>query len=359
MTYLFVPKTKLYSILDSMEISRPTFPPANFTALMFGKDRPPTNISEADIAITGAWSPNGMTHSIRSVPATRGDDGNGWLQIEILLVRLNQAYAPNGSFSVYAQGDPHFPSPLGYDAAVCIEEFRPYMLNVYNNTAGSPTTLGLLHRGLDFDNPVDNVQSKTIQNGLQWGINSTGKFDAFASAHENSRDIMRRDNGRDFWYVPNPTAVSFTSGEGPQGYTKLDPARVARALVALDYQYMLPYMAGSQPVVARVYPDHTVAYIRVSQKWLALLLFVILLLGYVSAIFVPRLPLGVPRRDFSVFSWVAALQGDDIISIPNGVRRHEHIDELRRRARDVKVCYTSKSKDGSPLLESQELREAP
>lgn len=43
------------------------------------------------------------------------------------------------------------------------------------------------------------------RNGTQWGINSTGKFAAFAAAHENARNVMIKDNGRDFYYVPNPT----------------------------------------------------------------------------------------------------------------------------------------------------------
>jgi murein DD-endopeptidase MepM/ murein hydrolase activator NlpD len=75
-------------------------------------------------------------------------------------------------------------------------------------TAGSPTTLGLLHRGLDFDGPINTPQMTAMQEGVQWGINSTGKFAAFGSAHENSRNVMIKDNGRDFYYVPNPTVSS-------------------------------------------------------------------------------------------------------------------------------------------------------
>jgi hypothetical protein len=55
-----------------------------------------------------------------------------------------------------------------------------------------------------------------IQDGVQWGINSTGKFAAFASAHENSRNVMIKDNGRDQYYVPNPT-VSISRPSMNQG----------------------------------------------------------------------------------------------------------------------------------------------
>ncbi|QRV98444.1 exonuclease domain protein [Ceratobasidium sp. AG-Ba] len=352
MTYLFVPKTTMYSLFESMDIPYPAIKPANFTALMIGEDKPPANISEADIAVTGKWWQNGVAHSFMSIPATKGDDGNGWLQIEIVLVRLNQAYAPNSSFSVHSLADVDYPSPIGYDVAVCVEEFKPYVLDAYNNTAGSPTTLRLLHRGLDFDQLINTPQNTTMQDGVQRGIDSKGKFVAFASAHDNSRNVMIKDNGRDFRYVPNPTLVSFTNGSGPLGYTKLDPMRVANALAKSDSQHLLPYLAGSQPIVARSYPDKTVAYIKISQLWLAILLLIMLLLGYIVAIFVPRLPLGLPRRDFGVFSWLAAIEGDAIVGLPTGVGRYEHLEELKRRGRHVKVRYNAPSEHDWNLSES-------
>jgi hypothetical protein len=41
------------------------------------------------------------------------------------------------------------------------------------------------------------------------GLNSTGKFIAFAVAHDNSRNVMLKDNGRDFWYTVSPTVRRF------------------------------------------------------------------------------------------------------------------------------------------------------
>ncbi|KAG8737957.1 hypothetical protein FRC10_007471 [Ceratobasidium sp. 414] len=255
MTYLFVPKTTLYSLFESMDIPYPDIPPANFTAMLVGKDKPPRDVSEADTAVIGKWWSNGVAQSFMSIPASDGSDGTGWLQIEIVLVRLNRGYAPNSTFTVQSPGSPDSPDPVGYDVAVCVEEFKSYTLDSYNNTAGSPTTLGLLHRGLDFDQLVNIPQMTKIQDGVQWGINSTGKFAAFASAHDNSRNVMLKDNGRDYWYVPNPTLVSFTNGSGPLGYTKLDAERVADAIAKSDSQHLLPYLAGSQSIVARSYPD--------------------------------------------------------------------------------------------------------
>ncbi|KAG8695944.1 hypothetical protein FRC08_007451, partial [Ceratobasidium sp. 394] len=142
-----------------------------------------------------------------------------------------------------------------YDAAICVEEFKPYIVDAYNNTAGSPTTLSLVHKGLNFDEPLYTPQSTTMQDGVQWGINSIGKAAAFRAAYINSRNVMLKDNGRDFYYVPNPTLISFTNGSEAYGYTKLDPVRTAAAIAKADSQNLLPYLTGSQPVVARFYPD--------------------------------------------------------------------------------------------------------
>jgi hypothetical protein len=56
MTYLFVPKTALYSVFSTMDIPYPVLRPANFTALMEAGDNLPTNISEADTAVTGEYT---------------------------------------------------------------------------------------------------------------------------------------------------------------------------------------------------------------------------------------------------------------------------------------------------------------
>jgi hypothetical protein len=41
--------------------------------------------------------------------------------------------------------------------------------------------------------------------GVQRGLNSSGKWAPFANAHFNARNVILKDNGRDWFYVPNPT----------------------------------------------------------------------------------------------------------------------------------------------------------
>jgi hypothetical protein len=65
-----------------------------------------------------------------------------------------------------------------------------------------------------------------------------------------------------------------------------------------DAAQMLPYLTGSQPLVAYQYTEEVLAYASVLPIPTILTLITVLLLGFVSAFFVPRLPLSIPRRDF-------------------------------------------------------------
>ncbi|CAE6334687.1 unnamed protein product [Rhizoctonia solani] len=342
MTYLYVPKTALYSLFQSMDIAYPQIPPVNLSALLEPGDPMPQGIVEAEIAVTSKWWQNGVAHSFKSAPLSNGALGTGWLQLEIVLTRLHEAYAPNSTFGAYATPDALWSGGrVGYDVAICVEEIRSWVVEAYNSACSS-LFYAALTKGMDLNAPVYTQQNiTTSEDGTQSGISSTKKFAAFGAAHDNSRNVMLKDNGRDFSYVPNPTVVSFTNGTGPLGYTKLDPERVANAIAKSDAQHLLPYLAGSQPILARNYPDKTVAYIRISKLGLGISLLVMLLLGYIVAIFVPRLPLGLPRRDFGVYSWLAAIEGDAIVGIPTGVGRYEHLEELQRRGGEAKVRYAA------------------
>jgi len=68
---------------------------------------------------------------------------------------------------------------------------------------------------------------------------------------------------------------------------------------------VLPYLAGSGPVVAQSYPDWTLAYVTFSPWQLIGLLVLVMILGVTGELFVPTLPLDIPRRDFGVYSWLA------------------------------------------------------
>ena len=99
--------------------------------------------------------------------------------------------------------------------------------------------------------------------------------------------------------------VSFTNGVGPLGYTELSPDRVAVIRGRVSAANLLPYLAGSAPVVAQSYPDQTLAYVTFVRWQLIGLLVIVLILGIIGELFVPKLPHNMPRRGFGMYSWLA------------------------------------------------------
>ncbi|KAG8722000.1 hypothetical protein FRC08_008096 [Ceratobasidium sp. 394] len=344
-TYVYVTRACLQGLLSFAEVTNPDLsqlPSVNLTELTAGDMPTPGEIAGQDIVIAGKWPDDGTSHQFRSYPLDRGESGLGWTTIDLVLVRLNETYAPRGQFYQYAdgQGNATARTRIGYDGAICVQEIRSHFLDSYNNTAGLPTTLGFLYSGRDFNTTGKKQEGPTLE-GVQRGLNSTGKWIAFWNAHSNARNIMTKDNGRDFPYLPNPTVVSFSNGTEPNGYSFIKSDELEDVLGDVDSQHLLPYLVGSQAIVGHKYPDKTVAYVKVYLVWLIIALLVVLILGFVVAIFVPRLPLGLPRRDFGVFSWLAAIEGDSLVNLPMGVGRLERLEELQRKAKNVPVRYAA------------------
>ena len=105
-----------------------------------------------------------------------------------------------------------------------------------------------------------------------------------------------------------PQVISLAQGTGPQGYIELSPDRLAVVRARVSAAYALPYLVGSGSVVAQSYEDEVLAF--ASYKWwqLVSLLVPVLIMGIIGELFVPVLPLNVPRREFGVYSWVALLR---------------------------------------------------
>ena len=107
---------------------------------------------------------------------------------------------------------------------------------------------------------------------------------------------------------PVPQIVSFTDGTpGPGGYTELSPDRFAAFRARAGAVNVLPYFVGSGSVVAQLYEDETLADATYKTWQLIILPVLVLILGIIGELFVPELPLGIPRREFGVYSWLALL----------------------------------------------------
>ncbi|KAF8750518.1 hypothetical protein RHS01_09316 [Rhizoctonia solani] len=328
MTYLFVPWKAVDRIFEYMGLDSPPaakFRPVNFTGFMEGEDRPNVTAQESEVALMSKWRDNGVTHSFSWFPVNQGEDGNGWVSIEIVMVRLNESYtAPNSSFQVYGElGNRENRTRIGFDAAICVEEVRGYVVDAYNSDKMRPNMKCPAHRGA------------VVATRSGAGISSANKFAVYNASHYNARNIMLKDNGRDWWFAPNPTVslvryfglfflnlhrqlslvrtfgrvVAFGGGNSPTEYTQLNAENIARVMANSDSQHLLPYLVGSQLVLAHVYRDKTVAHTLIYTTWLAIILAVVLVNGIVVSVFVPRLPLGLSRRYIGVNSWLAAIEG--------------------------------------------------
>jgi hypothetical protein len=132
------------------------------------------------------------------------------------------------------------PTYVGYDGAVCLQLFEPWVVETYNPTTGTPVAKKILGPGNDARS-LNNNGSHEKQLGVsvqstetETRLNSTNLYDVYVFpcrikyscltapcsyeiAHNNGINVMLKDNGRDNFYVPSQTIVGYAGGEGPNG----------------------------------------------------------------------------------------------------------------------------------------------
>ncbi|KAG6853509.1 hypothetical protein C0991_003704 [Blastosporella zonata] len=355
MTYVFTPRPVLASLFSAFNMDYPnaSIAPFDVTKVVLPGDSYNAGVNASSTALGAAFYENGVGHSFFSSPVSLGEDGKGWVSIEEVLVRLNTSYTPNGTFAVKsnqsipdAQGNPTW---IGYDAAVCVELFEPWIVEVYNSTVGQPTTMRIVEPG----NQVRSVNSSAIEEELvglplavtdpaaNQQLNSSNLVDVYISAHDNSINQILKDNGRDSYYVPSPTVVSFTGGKGPLGYTELSAPYFAQARGLADGSNILPYFAGTGDLLTRRYMDRVLSNTWINPVNMGIYLALIFVFGVLAGLFVPRLPLNVPHRGFEVYSWMAAFHADELTEIGRapGIEKNLELDEIAELMGDLKFRY--------------------
>jgi len=90
-----------------------------------------------------------------------GEDDDGFVTLENIFIRLNTTFAPGGSFSRLSDvsipdvnGGPTF---IGFDAAVCLELYEPWVVELYNSSVAYPNSLRI----------VDKAAAMTVLNTQQ------------------------------------------------------------------------------------------------------------------------------------------------------------------------------------------------
>ena len=110
---------------------------------------------------------------------------------------------------------------------------------------------------------------------------------------------------------------------------------------------MLPFLAGTGPIVARVYPSRTLSSTGIDTLPMIIVNISLLILGFIACLCVPKLPLGVPRRGFDLLSWLAVLHEENIIGqlpiLPRGRVSTSHnrstTDDIEEKLGDICVKY--------------------
>ena len=141
--------------------------------------------------------------------------------------------------------------------------------------------------------------------------------------------------------MPSPITVSFTGGAGPGGYTELSPKFYADVRGKADASNLLPFLSGTGITIAQAYRDRVLASASFRPPILAAVLGFTLFLGVLAGLFVPALPFDIPRRGFGLFSWVAALQGQELGGElkQNEIDRHMDLAELEKRLGEKRVHF--------------------
>lgn len=137
----------------------------------------------------------------------KGASGNGWTTIEVVSTRINNTYTPSGSFPLY--GDPipdatGASTRVGYDAAVCVEAYEPWIIESINSTMTgiTPSSSRVVRSGAGFPSALDSeggVALSRLQN-VSRNIDSMGKATAYSAAHDNSINQMIKVAHEVLWF---------------------------------------------------------------------------------------------------------------------------------------------------------------
>ena len=162
----------------------------------------PLSLFVSNPHITARVPANGEGVSLRSLYDPYPNGNNEWMTIETVLLRFSSDYAPSGRFPVYMNSsvDGRW---MGYDAAVCVRKYEPWIIETYNGTIVSPSALRVIGKGNDSSPllPSGEIQGDPITNTTRY-LNITEKYHAFAIAHRTSIESMTRDNSLDGDYRP-------------------------------------------------------------------------------------------------------------------------------------------------------------
>lgn len=236
-TYAFLPQDFLRGLFGTYGIGLPTQLAWPDLQSLHANDTIPSNIDPSTISILGEtslaplvfftsnsrtavkWWDNGLSLNLFSRYVIDGEliGDQGWVTIEVALVRLNTTFAPSGSFPVYS--NPPVPdlrgveTRIGYDVVVCVQKYEPWIVEAYNTSTGSPLLRIVGKDSSTSLSPNGNIQGAAIDGTRH--LNTTGKNPAFFVAHDDGVGQMTKENLRDLFYGPSPTVGPVATSSTP------------------------------------------------------------------------------------------------------------------------------------------------
>ena len=89
------------------------------------------------------------------------------MTMENILVRLNTTFAPKGTFGTRSNhsipNKDGFATFIGYDAAVCLELYEPWIVEVYNSSVGFPSSMRIVDKAAEIkDMNTQQVKEKRL-----------------------------------------------------------------------------------------------------------------------------------------------------------------------------------------------------
>ena len=234
-TYAFVPRDFLRGLFGACGLDLPT----RFTTPGLGlpnqNDTIPSNINISTISYFGEFSSAPLTFLVPN-PRTKvsSPDNNqainhysiidpypppagnqGWTTVETVLVRLSTVAAPSGRFPVHfnltVSKNPFGIAEMGYDAAVCVQKYEPWIIGAYNTSIAPPSALGIVERGgsSTWSLPSVHIQGAPVEGTRH--LNATGKYTAFVVAHTNSiLQLKRASQVSSAFFYPSTSIVGPT-----------------------------------------------------------------------------------------------------------------------------------------------------
>ena len=86
-----------------------------------------------------------------------------WATLEIIFIRFDTFFATNGSFPVYHEDERR--GRVGYDAAVCVQKYEPWIIETYNTSFAPPSILRIVEKGNDNASPpAGSIRGPPIEN---------------------------------------------------------------------------------------------------------------------------------------------------------------------------------------------------